>query len=317
MTKNEETNTSQLRMFGLPILRTMDDFSSYTHLSKYTLYQLSTFSDKYYRCFSIPKRAGGIRVISHPSWKLKGLQSWILVNILNKLSASDSCKGFEKGTSIADNAEPHIYGNAVMTIDLQDFFSTIKSNQVTNLFRSMGYGRTISVVLTNLCTFNGFLPQGGPCSPKISNLIARKLDRRIQGYVGKRGIAYTRYADDLTFSGRSSSKLSKIKFMVNKIIESEGFMVNPRKTRIAGPSRLRMVTGLVLSDDSFGIGQRRYKEVRAKIHNFKFNSPNDQRLKKEIEGWLAYMKSVDKKRFEQANEYLKELDRRISKGLGG
>lgn len=295
-------------MLGLPVIQTVDDFSQVTHISKYTIYQLSKYSDKYYKTYTIPKKSGKLREISQPSKQLKGLQSWILVNILNKLKVSSSCKGFEKGSSTAHNAVPHKGANTILTLDLEDFFQTIKRNQVYSIFKAVGYNKTISTILTNICTFQGTLPQGSPCSPKLANLSAWTLDVRIQGYVGKRGINYTRYADDLSFSGLSPAKVVKIIPMIKSIVEDEKFFVNPAKTRIAGAARAKKVTGLIISNDNFGIGKRKYKDLRAKIHHLTL--PREQtntKLLYEVSGWLSYLNSVDKKRLSKANKYITEL----------
>lgn len=295
-------------MLGLPVIQTVDDFSQVTHISKYTIYQLSKHSDKYYKTYTIPKKSGKLRKISQPSKKLKGLQSWILANILNKLKVSSSCKGFEKGSSIANNAEPHKDANTILTLDLEDFFPTVKRNQVYSIFKTVGYNKTISTILTNICTFKRTLPQGSPCSPKLANLSAWKLDVRIQGYVGKRGINYTRYADDLSFSGLSPAKVVKIIPMIKSIIEDENFVVNPEKTRIAGAARSKKVTGLIISNNSFGIGKQKYKVLRAKIHHLTLSSEQtNTKLLYEVSGWLSYLNSVDKKRLSKANQYITEL----------
>lgn len=132
-----KTDTIRLNLFGLPVIQTIEDFSKLTHISKYTIYQLSTHSDKYYKTYTIPKKSGKLRIISQPNKKLKGLQSWILINILNILKVSKSCKGFEKKSSIADNAEPHKGANSLLTIDLKDFFPTIKQKQVFNILNRL------------------------------------------------------------------------------------------------------------------------------------------------------------------------------------
>ncbi len=303
-----KTDNIKLNMLGLPVIQTVDDFSQVTHISKYTIYQLSKYSDKYYKTYTIPKKSGKLREISQPSKQLKGLQSWILVNILNKLKVSSSCKGFEKGSSTAHNAVPHKGANTILTLDLEDFFQTIKRNQVYSIFKAVGYNKTISTILTNICTFQGTLPQGSPCSPKLANLSAWTLDVRIQGYVGKRGINYTRYADDLSFSGLSPAKVVKIIPMIKSIVEDEKFFVNPAKTRIAGAARAKKVTGLIISNDNFGIGKRKYKDLRAKIHHLTL--PREQtntKLLYEVSGWLSYLNSVDKKRLSKANKYITEL----------
>lgn len=295
-------------MFGLPVIQTVDDFSEMTHISKYTIYQLSKHSDKYYKTYTIPKKSGKPRTISQPSKRLKGLQAWILENILNKLKVSNSCKGFEIGSSTASNAEPHRGANTVLTIDLKDFFPTVTHKQVFNVFKAVGYNSTIAIIFTNICTFEEALPQGSPCSPKLANLCAWQLDVRIQGYVGKRGINYTRYADDLSFSGLSPVKVVQILPMIKTIVEDESFKINPSKTRIAGSSRAKVVTGLVLSNDTFGVGKKKYKNVRAKIYHLTLKKEQSNiKLLYEVNGWLSYLNSVDKKRLIKATKYIKEL----------
>lgn len=302
------TDTIRLNMFGLPVIQTIDDFSEVTHVSKYTLYQLSKNADKYYKVYTIPKKTGKPRTICQPSKKLKGIQSWVLINILNKLRVSTSCKGFEKGSSTYFNAEPHKGANSLLTIDLKDFFPTVTQSQVFNIFKSVGYNNLVSVIFSNICTYQETLPQGSPCSPKLANLSAWQLDLRIQGYVGKRGINYTRYADDLSFSGLTPLKIVQIIPMIKKIIEEENFKINPAKTRIAGLSRAKIVTGLVMADDSFGIGKQKFKDVRSKIYHLTLmHEQKNTKLLNEIKGWLAYLKSVDVKRLNKVRKYIKEL----------
>ena len=298
-------------MLGLPVIQSIDDFSVVTHISKYTIYQLSHHSDKYYKTFEIPKKSGGKRIICQPSKKLKGLQSWILVNILNKIQVSPSCKGFRKGSSTLDNALPHIGANTILNLDLKDFFPTVSTKQVYNVFKTIGYNKLIATVFTNICTYKDMLPQGSPCSPMLANLTAWNLDLRIQGYVGKRGISYTRYADDLSFSGLNPSKVVKIIPMIKAIINDENFEVNHKKTRIASSARAKIVTGLIVNEDSVGIGKQKYKDLRAKIHHLTL--PTEQKNEKllyHVGGWLSYLNSVDKLRLQKAKKYISELTKK-------
>lgn len=298
----------RLSMLGLPVLHSIEDLSKSMHVSKYMIYQLSSNSDKYYRTYTIPKKSGKPRLISQPSKSLKGFQSWVLVNILNKLSVSESCKGFEKDTSIGDNVKPHCNANTVLTLDLKDFFPSVGRRMVYNIFASLGYNKLVATILTNACTFRGGLPQGGPCSPKLANLATWRLDLRIQGYVGKRGISYTRYADDLTFSGLTPSKVAKIVPTIERIIVSESFQPNYEKTRIAGPGRAKRVTGLVISNSSYGIGHRKFKQVRSKIHHLTLPAEQSNlKLLKEVRGWLSYLNSVDRKHHAKALKYAQTM----------
>jgi len=299
-------------MLGLPVIQNLEDLSIQTHISVYTIYQLSTNAHHQYKTYEIPKKKSGEkRIISQPSKKLKGLQSWILVNILNKVQVSSSCKGFKKGSSILENASPHKGAYSILTLDLKDFFPSVKSKQVFNIFKTLGYNNLISTVFTNICTYNNCLPQGGPCSPTLANLSAWTLDLRIQGFVGKRGIKYTRYADDLTFSGLNPSTLAKIIPMIKSIIEDENFSINDSKTRLAGPARAKVVTGLIIHDDKIGIGRKKYKELRRKIYHLTFPSEQENStLLSHIQGWLSYLNSVDKARLKKAEKYIKTLSER-------
>lgn len=311
-----KTDTIKLNMIGLPAIQSIDDFSLLTHISKYTIYQLSTHSGKYYKTYQIKKKSGKYRTISQPSKKLKGLQSWLLIHILNNVKVSNSCKGFERNSSTLDNALPHKGANTVLSMDLKDFFPTITSKQVFNVFKKLGYNNLISTLFSNICTFNGVLPQGSPCSPKLANLSTWRLDLRIQGYVGKRGINYTRYADDLTFSGLNPANVVKIIPMIKGIIENENFQVNNSKTRIAGSARAKIVTGLVISGENIGIGKQKYKNVRSKIYHL--TKPKEQgntKLLYEVSGWLSYLNSVDKGRLKKAKKYIKKLSDKYPKTL--
>ncbi|MDD4215048.1 MAG: retron St85 family RNA-directed DNA polymerase [Bacteroidales bacterium] len=307
----KKTDSIKLNLLGLPVIQTISDFSKITHISKYTIYQLSYNADKHYKTYPIKKKSGKPRIINQPSRKLKALQSWILVNILNELKVSSSCKGFEKGSSTVDNVEPHKGANTILTIDLKDFFPSIKRNQVYTIFKIAGYNKTISTILTNICTYNGILPQGSPCSPKLANLVAWSLDLRIQGYVGKRGINFTRYADDLSFSGLSPGKIVKIIPMIKTIIEDEKFNINKKKTRVAGAARAKKITGLIISNDTYGIGKQKYLELRSKIYHLTMPSEQtNNNLLNEVSGWLSYLNSVDKTRLVKAHKYIEHLEKK-------
>lgn len=302
------TSKFQLKMLGLPVIESLDDFSAITHLSKGLIYNLSKNNIYYYKTYTKDKKGGGKREISQPSRKLKAVQAWILRNILDKLEVSPACKGFRKKASILDNAKPHIGANSILCIDLDNFFPSIKSNKVYTIFKTIGYNSIISTIFTNLCIFKGALPQGSPCSPQLSNLIGLSLDQRIEGFVGKRSITYTRYADDLTFSSYSSEVLLSAFRFIKKIIQDEQFIINNNKTRIAGPARARKVTGLIVTENSVGIGRKKLRELRLKIYKFWANEGNNIKEFKKIHGFLSFTKSVDKNRWLIIQKYMKTLN---------
>lgn len=300
----------RLKFFGLPIIESIEDFSQFINISKSRIFVYSKNNRYFYKTYSIPKKNGKKRTICEPSKGLKGVQAWILNNILNKLSSSEFSKGFEPNLSLNDNLRPHVGASAVLNIDLKDFFKSITDKRVFILFKSIGYNDLISTVLTNLCTYDGYLPQGSPCSPKIANLICWNLDIRIQGLVGKFGIVYTRYADDMSFSGLVASKLIKSLPIIKAICLHEGFELNSKKTRIMGKSRSLQITGLILYKGKYGVGRKKYRELRVKIHQLVDITTLDDTTHKSLhhlEGWLSYLNDVDKVRYSIVLRYINKL----------
>ena len=299
----------RLALLGLPPIDTLEEFSSVTHLSKGLIYRLSRFADKHYSTYRIAKKTGGYRTIAQPSAELKALQGWILRNILERLTVSPACKGFELEASILDNAKPHVGASAVMCLDLENFFPSINVNQIWAVFSTLGYNPRMASVLASLCTFQGSLPQGSPASPKLSNLVSIKMDKRLIGYAGKRGIIYTRYADDLSFSALSYTKLAKAYPFLSKIIESEGFHLNCAKTRLAGPARQHRITGLVVNETNAGIGRVKLHVIRSKINHLcgDTKGKTSKESVRHVMGWLAFIKSVDNTRYSMLTKYIGRL----------
>ena len=184
----------------------------------------------FYRTFFIPKRNGKKRKIDEPLPSLKEIQNWIYQEILCNVKISSYAKAYVKGKSIKDNARFHKRQKKVLSMDIKDFFPSIGFKQILNVFRNIGYRENVAVLLANLCCLNNSLPQGAPTSPILSNIIACKLDNKIVDYIGKEKIRYTRYADDLTFSGDFNE--GDIIKNVERIANRLGFKINEEKTRV-------------------------------------------------------------------------------------
>lgn len=285
----------------------VDDFANQSRLSVGKIRYLSATAKSHYKVYPIPKVSGKSRLISQPSRELKAVQAWILRNILDKLSSSPCSKGFEVGASILENARPHIGSNYLLTIDLEDFFPSVTASKVYGVFSSVGYNKDLAILLTNLCTYGGGLPQGAPTSPKLANLVCAKLDARIQGYAGPRGIVYTRYADDMTFSAHTASKIRKVKHFIGTIIDDEGFKINHKKTALCGTKRQKKVTGLIISENFVGIGRVKYREIRAKLHHLFTSKSSDF---SHVNGLLSYIYSVDRRAYNKLYTYIVGLRRK-------
>ena len=195
---------------------------------------------------------------------LKYIQRWILDNILNKIHVSDYANGFVKNRSILTNAQNHINSECVVNIDLKDFFPTVKFEQVFRIFKYYGYTKEVSYTLSKLCTYRGILPQGSPASPAITNIICLKLDKRLSALGQKYEATFSRYADDITFSGKKAI-VHLLPYAIN-IIRDEGFAVNLDKTHTSFKHQRQEVTGLIVNGDKVHVSQKFKKRFRQEIY---------------------------------------------------
>ena len=217
-----------------------------------------------YRTFYIAKKSGGYRKIEAPIEKLELIQRWIKEEILDKFVVSDCAKGFKKGTNIVDNALPHCGKQVVLSIDIKDFFPSIKYADVFKMFNYMGYTYQVCHLLTKLCTNgNNVLPQGSPASPSISNLVNLKLDKRLAKLAESIGASYTRYADDITFSGNKS--LVRYKKIIEQIINEEHYEINHQKQRLSYNYQRQEVTGLIVNN-GVSVNKKILKELNNAIY---------------------------------------------------
>src|SRR6185436_14613677 len=150
-------------------------------------------------------------------------------------------------------------------LDLEEFFPSISIARVVQVYKIAGYSARGAWILARLCTLEGALPQGAPTSPKLANLACYRLDRRLAEFAECKGFVYTRYADDLTFSGSAMSELAKVRPFIAHIVRDSGFRLNHKKTRLMGPRGAKVVTGLVIAPGQVCIGRRRLHDLRAII----------------------------------------------------
>lgn len=200
----------------------------------------------FYRSFTIPKHSGGTRRIDEPLPSLKEIHHWILEEILEKVEPSRFAKAFCRGKSIKDNARFHRGQRFVLCLDIEGFFPKVRFRKVYRVYRQLGYTKPVAVALSNLCLLQGSLPQGAPTSPALSNLVCRRVDARISSLCLKRGLRFTRYADDITISG--DFNVGSLINFVTRVLAEDGFQVNQRKTRVLKRNQRQQVTGVVVND---------------------------------------------------------------------
>lgn len=247
----------------LPIIYDQKHFSMLVGYRLDYLRRISNSQNNFYRSFVIPKKSGGERTISEPLPNLKIIQAWILDEIISKGRVSGYAKAYVKGRSIKDNAFFHINQKVVLTIDIEDFFGSLKYKPVLALFQGMGYSKSVSTLLANLCTLDGSLPQGAPTSPTISNLLMRGFDKRLAGFCKKHNIKFTRYADDMTFSGDFEPGMV-VKF-VGSLLSLYNLKINHEKIRARRQNQRQQVTGVVVNK-KMQVPKNKRRELRQAIY---------------------------------------------------
>jgi RNA-directed DNA polymerase len=238
----------------------------------YILYKLP--ADKKYTTFDIPKRSGGVRTIKAPVDRLKRLQrklADLLQDCLDEIAREKELKdrtahGFKRGRSIITNARQHRHRLWVFNIDLEDFFPTINFGRIRGFLiknRDFALHQDVATVIAQIACHDHTLPQGSPCSPVISNLVAHLLDMRLVKLARSVGCTYSRYADDLSFSTNKREFPAKIAVpsgdegayhlwrpgnALLNVITRTGFAINAKKTHFMYRTSRQEVTGLVVNE---------------------------------------------------------------------
>lgn len=175
------------------------------------------------------------------------IQWWILENILTNLPTHKNAFGFCRNKSIQDNARLHSGSKHILNVDIKSFFDTVTENQIREIFVNLGYSTDTSKTLSSLCTLKGCLPQGAPTSPSLANLVLLDTDDKLQNLATDRGVKYSRYADDITFSSNEFIA-PEFHLEVEKFLKDTGFQLKAAKTRYAGSGNRKEVTGLICGE---------------------------------------------------------------------
>lgn len=300
---------------NFPIIFDQLHFSKLVGYSYGYILRICNSPDSFYKEWKVAKRNGKSRIINEPLPSLKEIQSWILREILNKAAeklVSPVAKAYVPNRSIRDNARFHKNKKIVVCLDIVDFFGSITYKQVYSVFRQLGYSKSIATLLSNLCVFKGCLPQGAPTSPMLSNLIFYHIDTKLFSFCKEHKIMYTRYADDLSFSGDFSIGL--LMSYVSNLLDHCGFSINQKKTKVLSRGRSQQITGIVVNE-KIQVPRKYRMKIRQEVyHIVKYGLDNHikkiQYPKSSIEylrhlmGKINFVLSINKK----DNEALRYID---------
>lgn len=297
---------------------------------------------RHYRYRWQPKRDGSARLIESPKPRLKTIQRQVLHEILDRIPPHAATHGFRAGRSIRSFVKPHVKREVVLKLDLKDFFPRIARARVLAIFLTAGYPEPVAELLTGLCTNSTpsdvitdcpaatnprraremkllyqrpHLPQGAPVSPALANLAAYRLDCRLAGLAKSAGARYTRYADDLVFSGGKSFARVVDRFYIAAcaIALEEGFEVHTRKTKIMRRSLSQRAAGIVLNEHP-NVPRREYDRLKAIVHNCVVHGPASQNrdgipdFRAHLAGRVAHVEMIDPGRGRKLRARFERID---------
>lgn len=291
-----------LAQSGAPVVLNIKHLALLMGVDYPALKRMAYARDRFYRSYTIKKRNGnGERLIEAPYPSLKSVQRWILDNILAPTAIiHPSSVGFIRGKTITDNARPHLRSEVLLKLDIKDFFHSVTEASVRRYFNALGYDGSLSGTLAYLCCKGDRLPQGAPTSPMLSNAIYRKMDFSLDRLSCQEGLCYTRYADDLTFSG-SGIPISIIK-AVTTIVKDSNLRINKEKTRRSGKGARKIITGVSISSGKLTIPREVKRRIRQEVHyiityglsdHLKHIESRDLLAGYRLLGRLAYWHSVE------------------------
>jgi retron-type reverse transcriptase len=250
-----------------PVIFEVEHLSALIGIEYLELNKIIHNPECFYRDFTIPKRNGGKRIISAPYPSLLKCQHWIYENILKKQKIHSCAHAYEKNKSILTNAESHLNKKALLKMDMKNFFPSIPINWVINFFSQLGYANNVSYTLATICCLNSALPQGAPTSPSLSNILLWHFDRRVYNLSNTYNLNYTRYADDLTFSGYYIPH--KFILLISSITENCGLSINEKKTKLIIGSKQKIVTGISVKNDVLTLPRKSKRLIKQEIHYIK------------------------------------------------
>jgi len=270
---------NKLNLNNVPIIYNLTHLSKLTGVKRNYIVQaavVSKHSDSYYREFKVNKKNGvGYRIINEPLPNLKRVQYWILFNILSKIHISPYAKAYVSKRGLKQNLRFHRNQKMVLNVDIKNFFPSISCV----IFINLGYSNTLSKYLAKLCLLNDTLPQGAPTSPIISNIVMLYFDEQVSSFAKQNKINYTRYADDITFSGNFDEQ-NVIEF-VERILLHYNFSLNENKTTLMYDFQRQVVTGVVVNE-VIQLSKEQRKRLRLVLHYLKQNGLNDFLIKNRI-----------------------------------
>lgn len=273
-----ETKQDWLRLINIALEGLYGDMAQMVSMKQLAHMAYTANGEHRYTTFQIPKKKKGeFRTIVAPIAPLKNIQRALNSVFQAVYTPHHAAMGFVPGLSVVDNARVHVSQRYIYNIDLKDFFPSITSGRLYArlLAKPFSLPPEIASFICDLCCYTNsegrrVLPQGAPTSPTITNIICERMDRKLQKLAQAYGLHYTRYADDITFSGSTYMFAPEGRFctLLQHIIEEEEhFTINPNKTRMGHRGIRQEVTGLTVNNKP-NVSRNYVRQLRTLLHNW-------------------------------------------------
>ena len=335
---------ARLNQLGLPVFHTPEQLATWIGLPlnkvawlvhRFSGGRPASVKEAHYHFHWVKKRRGGWRLIEAPKATLKQVQSKILRDLLDKIPVHSAAHGFTAGRSILTNALPHVGQGIVVKFDLANFYPSVTFARIVAIFRSLGYSREVAIWLGLLTTSAvpgnlGFqeqgpyaivpylrrhLPQGAPTSPALANLSAFSMDVRLSGLAKSFGARFTRYADDLTFSGpvELGRGLRIVVPLIRQIVRQERFAFNKAKRQVLRSHQRQVVTGVVVNEKT-NVSRTDFDRLKAILTNCLRHGPSTQNhdqienFHQHLQGCISYVSMLNPGRGQRLNDLYRKID---------
>lgn len=276
-------------------IKTIEDFCRTLSLEKSFLQKHIRLCPLLYIEIQLKKKDGTLRPIRAPKDKLKVIQRAILKNILSDIKLPPCCYGFSKNKSIIENAKTHSKNDFLLNLDIQDFFPSVHYKKVQQIFLDIGLNNEISNILCGLTTYEYRLPQGAPTSPFLASFALSNLDYRLMKLAKSNYLTYTRYFDDISFSG--NKRIVVLEKDIMRIIKEEGYKVKMSKRKLFEKGQEKEVNGILITDKKLALKNTEelfdYVNDISKYGLSKLRTDNPEKEKQSIKGKISFLKQID------------------------
>lgn len=281
----------RLDALGLPPVTSRHVLGTMFGISPSLIWSMQTRTARYYRSFSIPKGKGK-RNIDAPRVGLKIIQKWLSVHLDRFFATPSHVHGFVKGRSYINAASAHAGATWILSVDIKDFFQTTPLLTVQENLMSLGFEKRGAELIANLACLRGYLAQGSPLSPVLSNICFKNLDEKLSELADAYGTRLTRYADDIVFSSTSEYPAG-LKEELLKLFDSSPWKLAAEKTELSIHPLRRKVHGLLVHGEIIRLTKGYRHRLRAYRHLLAKNSISDEDLSR-VKGHLAHAAYIDR-----------------------